>query len=60
MDALFSRAARLPKVPFEAPERVISQTTVAALQSGLVPASQARSMRLSHASGPSSRRRTRP
>ena len=36
MDALFSRAARLPKVPFEAPERVISQTTVAALQSGLV------------------------
>jgi type III pantothenate kinase len=36
MDALFVRAARLPKVPFEAPERVISQTTVAALQSGLV------------------------
>jgi type III pantothenate kinase len=36
MDALFSRAARLPKIPFEAPERVISQTTVAALQSGLV------------------------
>jgi type III pantothenate kinase len=36
MDALFSRAARLPKVPFVAPERVISQTTVAALQSGLV------------------------
>ena len=36
MDALFSRAARLPKVPFQAPERVISQTTVAALQSGLV------------------------
>jgi type III pantothenate kinase len=36
MDALFARAARLPKVPFEAPERVISQTTVAALQSGLV------------------------
>jgi len=36
MDALFARAARLPKVPFVAPERVISQTTVAALQSGLV------------------------
>src|SRR2546430_8076860 len=35
MDALFARAARLPKVPFVAPERVISQTTVAALQSGL-------------------------
>jgi type III pantothenate kinase len=36
MDALFQRAARLPKVPFAAPERVISQTTVQALQSGLV------------------------
>ena len=36
MDALFARAARLPKVPFAAPERVISQTTTAALQSGLV------------------------
>jgi type III pantothenate kinase len=36
MDALFARAARLPKVPFVAPERVISQTTTAALQSGLV------------------------
>jgi type III pantothenate kinase len=36
MDALFARAARLPKVPFAAPERVISQTTVQALQSGLV------------------------
>ncbi len=36
MEALFARAARLPKVPFEAPERVISQTTTAALQSGLV------------------------
>jgi type III pantothenate kinase len=36
MDALFSRAARLPRVPFVAPERVISQTTTAALQSGLV------------------------
>ena len=31
MDALFARAARLPRVPFVAPERVISQTTVAAL-----------------------------
>jgi len=36
MDALFSRAARLPRVPFVAPDRVISQTTVSALQSGLV------------------------
>jgi type III pantothenate kinase len=36
MDALFARAARLPKVPFAAPDRVISQTTTAALQSGLV------------------------
>jgi type III pantothenate kinase len=36
MEALFSRAARLPTVPFVAPERVISQTTVGALQSGLV------------------------
>jgi type III pantothenate kinase len=36
MDALFARAARLPNVPFVAPERVISQTTVSALQSGLV------------------------
>ncbi len=36
MDALFARAARLPRVPFVPPERVISQTTVAALQSGLV------------------------
>jgi type III pantothenate kinase len=36
MDALFARAARLPKVPFVAPERVISQTTVSALQSGLI------------------------
>jgi type III pantothenate kinase len=36
MDALFARAARLPRVPFVAPDRVISQTTVQALQSGLV------------------------
>jgi type III pantothenate kinase len=36
MDALFARAARLPRVPFVAPERVISQTTTGALQSGLV------------------------
>jgi len=36
MDALFAHAARLPKIPFVAPERVISQTTTAALQSGLV------------------------
>src|SRR6202035_744810 len=36
MDAQFARAARLPKVPFVAPARVISQTTVSAPQSGLV------------------------
>jgi type III pantothenate kinase len=36
MDALFARAARLLKVPFEAPERVIGKTTTAGLQSGLV------------------------
>jgi type III pantothenate kinase len=36
MDALFARAARLPNVPFIAPDRVISQTTVGALQAGLV------------------------
>jgi type III pantothenate kinase len=36
MDALFARAARLTKVPFDAPERVIGKTTTSALQSGLV------------------------
>src|SRR3954453_11416247 len=36
MDALFARAARLTKVPFEAPERVIGKTTESALRSGLV------------------------
>ncbi|HEY7018469.1 MAG TPA: type III pantothenate kinase, partial [Gaiellaceae bacterium] len=36
MDALFARAARLQKVPFAAPERVIGKTTTSALQSGLV------------------------
>jgi type III pantothenate kinase len=36
MDALFARAARLTKVPFEPPERVIGKTTTSALQSGLV------------------------
>ena len=36
MDALFARAARLTKVPFEAPDRVIGRSTTAALQSGLV------------------------
>jgi type III pantothenate kinase len=36
MDALFARAARLTKVPFTAPERVIGKTTTSALQSGLV------------------------
>src|SRR5919109_3735313 len=36
MDALFARAARLRKVDFVEPERVIGKTTVAALQSGVV------------------------
>jgi type III pantothenate kinase len=36
MDALFARAARLTKVPFEAPDRVIGKSTTSALQSGLV------------------------
>jgi type III pantothenate kinase len=36
MDALFARAARLTKVPFAAPPRVIGKTTTSALQSGLV------------------------
>src|SRR5215831_4208853 len=35
MDALFSRAARLLKVPFEAPANVIGKTTTQGLQSGL-------------------------
>jgi type III pantothenate kinase len=36
MDALFARAARLVKVPFEAPENVIGKTTTQGLQSGMV------------------------
>jgi type III pantothenate kinase len=36
MDALFARAARLTKVPFVEPERVIGKTTTGGLQSGLV------------------------
>jgi type III pantothenate kinase len=36
MDALFARAARLLKVPFEAPQRVIGKTTTSGLQSGMV------------------------
>src|SRR4051812_35476717 len=36
MEALFSRAARLLKVPFEAPPHVIGKTTTQGLQSGLV------------------------
>ena len=36
MDALFARAARLVKVPFEAPAQVIGKTTTQGLQSGLV------------------------
>jgi type III pantothenate kinase len=36
MDALFARAARLRKVDFVEPDRVIGKTTVSALQSGVV------------------------
>jgi len=36
MDALFARAARLPKVDFVEPPSAIGKTTVAALQAGLV------------------------
>ncbi len=36
MEALFSRAARLVKIDYSAPESVIGKTTVSALQSGLV------------------------
>jgi type III pantothenate kinase len=36
MDALFARAARLTKVDFVTPERVIATSTTAALQSGVV------------------------
>jgi type III pantothenate kinase len=36
MEALSARAARLTKVPFVAPDRVIGKTTTSALQSGLV------------------------
>jgi type III pantothenate kinase len=36
MDALFARAARLVKVPFEVPENVIGKTTTQGLQSGMV------------------------
>jgi type III pantothenate kinase len=36
MDALFARAARLFRVDFTAPARVIGKTTASALQSGLV------------------------
>ncbi|MFC6591451.1 type III pantothenate kinase [Deinococcus lacus] len=35
-DALFARAAKLPRIALEAPERAIGRSTVAALQSGLV------------------------
>ena len=34
-DALFARAAKLPKVEFERPEKVIGSSTVEAMQSGL-------------------------
>ncbi len=43
MEALFSRAARLVKVDYAAPESVIGKTTVSALQSGSSTASPARS-----------------
>ena len=36
MDALFQRAARLPKVDFSEPATVIAKTTASALQAGLV------------------------
>jgi type III pantothenate kinase len=36
MDALFARAARLRKIDFVEPERVIGKTTIASLQAGLV------------------------
>jgi type III pantothenate kinase len=36
MEALFSRAARLTKVDFQAPERTIGSSTTAALQAGIV------------------------
>jgi type III pantothenate kinase len=36
MNALFERAARLPKVDFSEPQTVIAKTTTTALQSGLV------------------------
>ncbi|GGM21299.1 type III pantothenate kinase [Deinococcus aerophilus] len=35
-DALFARAAKLPRITLEAPERAIGKNTVQALQSGLV------------------------
>ncbi len=35
-DALFSRAAKLPRVDISRPERVVGRNTVAAIQSGLV------------------------
>src|SRR5258708_29390527 len=56
LDALFARAARLPRVPFLAPDRVITQTTVAALQSSLgfcfPPHDPAIASRLSNTSDP--------
>ncbi|MFQ3678559.1 MAG: type III pantothenate kinase, partial [Fimbriimonadaceae bacterium] len=35
-EALFSRAAKLPNVEFEAPERAVGRTTVESLQSGIM------------------------
>ena len=34
-EALFARAAKLPRVKFERPQKVIGASTVAAIQSGL-------------------------
>ena len=59
MDALFARAARLPKVPFVAPERVIGKTTTRRSSPVSSTASPARSTRSSTASATSSTRRTR-
>ena len=59
MDALFARAARLPKVPFVAPERVISRRPSRRSSRASSTASPARSTRSSTGSARSSARRTR-
>ena len=61
MDALFARAARLPKVPFVAPERVIGKTTVAgAAVRARLRLRRARSTRSSTGSATSSARPSAP